>query len=162
MRHAFFEFFFLSLLATYVPVFTLHFFRYPAVSRHVVFSPRLPTSSAVYKVYGVKDDIDTNVKLQPGDLTPSRLRTFFRVQIHKSLEVNENVLPYLWKRYSTLDVRYRSITFPGAESLVETREEGLYLLETYKSLERFAVNISERIKRILVARRVIEEADLSG
>lgn len=77
MRHAFFEFFFLSLLATYVPVFTLHFFRYPAVPRHVVFSPRLPTSSAVYKVYGVKDDIDTNVKLQPGDLTPSRLRTFF-------------------------------------------------------------------------------------
>lgn len=111
---------------------------------------------AIFKEYGVKDDMDTNAKLQPGDLTPRRLQRFFRYQIRAYLEANDNVLPYLWKKYSTLDPRYRSITFPGAESLVETQDEGLYLLETYKTLdERQGTNVSERIKRVLLARRVL-------
>ncbi|KAF9326159.1 hypothetical protein BGZ91_002083, partial [Linnemannia elongata] len=96
---------------------------------------------AIFKEYGVKDDMDTNAKLQPGDLTPRRLQRFFRYQIRAYLEANDTVSPYLWKKYSTLDPRYRSITFPGAESLVETQDEGLYLLETYKTLdERLGTN----------------------
>ncbi|KAG0330782.1 hypothetical protein BG000_011459 [Podila horticola] len=100
---------------------------------------------SLYKEYGVKDDLTQNVKLNPGDLTPRRLQTFYRANIHKYLENNTSVEPYLWKKYSTLDTKYRSITFPGAESLIDNKDEAEYLLDTYKCLdERLGTNDHER------------------
>ncbi|KAL1918505.1 uncharacterized protein VTP21DRAFT_3165 [Calcarisporiella thermophila] len=111
---------------------------------------------SVYKEFGVKDDLSLQSKIAPDDLTPRRLQRFFRVQIKDYLEKNETVYPYLWKKYSTLDKNYLTTTFPGAESLVETEEEALYLIETYKELDkRLGTNITERIKRVLLARGVI-------
>ncbi|KAG9319190.1 hypothetical protein KVV02_003032 [Mortierella alpina] len=111
---------------------------------------------SLYKEYGVKDDLTQNAKLNPGDLTPRRLQRFYRANIHKYLENNAAMEPYLWKKYSTHDVNYRSITFPGAESLIDNDQEAEYLLETYKCLdERLSTNIHERVKRVLVARKIL-------
>ncbi|KAI8093642.1 uncharacterized protein BX664DRAFT_330219 [Halteromyces radiatus] len=117
---------------------------------------------AVYKEYNVRDDLGLQSKIQPGELTPRRLQRFFRVQVKDYLEKNEEVVPYLWKKYSDLDLRYRSVTFPGAESLVETKEEGLYLLKTYQRLDHLlSLSISERIKRVLLARKILDIRDLT-
>ncbi|KAG0048749.1 hypothetical protein BGZ83_006329 [Gryganskiella cystojenkinii] len=111
---------------------------------------------SIYKAYNVQDDLALTTKLQPGDLTPRRLQTFYRANINKYLENNPAVEPYLWKKYSTHDVKYRSVTFPGAESLIDNTQEAEYLLETYKVLdERLSTNIHERVKRVLVARKVL-------
>lgn len=116
---------------------------------------------SVYKEYGVRYDLTLQSKIEPGELTPRRLQRFYRTHIHKYLERNSDVYPYLWKKYSNMDVKYRSITFPGAESFVESKDEALYLLETYKNLDmRLNTNISERIKRVLVARGIIKPYDV--
>jgi hypothetical protein len=110
----------------------------------------------LYYEYGVKSDLHQNAKLQPGDLTPRRLQRFYRYQINKYLEENDAVLPYLWKKYSSSDLRYRTITFPGAESMVESLEEANYLLATYTELDtRLGTNISERIRRVILARGIV-------
>ncbi|KAF9285847.1 hypothetical protein BGZ74_001410 [Mortierella antarctica] len=110
---------------------------------------------SIYKEYGVKDDLAQNGKLNPGELTPRRLQRFYRHQIHNYLE-NSEIEPHLWKKYSTHDTKYRSITFPGAESLIDNEQEAEYLLDTYKCMdERLGTNIHERIKRVLVARKIL-------
>ncbi|KAG0349194.1 hypothetical protein BG005_011107 [Podila minutissima] len=107
----------------------------------------------VFKKFGVKDD--DNARLNLGDLTPSRLQRFYRYQIHKYLE-SSKIEPHLWKKYSTHDTKYRSITFPGAESLIENEQEAEYLLNTYKCVdERLGTNIHERVKRVLVDRKIL-------
>jgi len=115
----------------------------------------------LYKEFGVKDELQQSAKLELGDLTPRRIQRFFRVQIQSFLEQSKDVSPYLWKKYSTHEERFRTITFPGAESLVESKEEALYLVQTYAELDlRMGTNIQERVKRVLFARKLLTIADL--
>jgi len=115
----------------------------------------------IYKEYGVHDDLSLNSKIAPHELTPRRLQRFFRVQIKEYLLKNDHVFPYLWKKYSTLDSKYRVITFPGAESLVETKNEAAYLLQTYIHLDqRAGTNIAERVQRVLLARGILTMHDI--
>ncbi|KAF9975693.1 hypothetical protein BGZ75_000424 [Mortierella antarctica] len=110
--------------------------------------------SGIYKMLNVQSDRKQG--LTPGDLTPARLQRFYRAHIHKYLETNTSVEPYLWTKYSTHDVKYRSITFPGAESLITSKEEAQYLLDTYKCLdERLNTNIHERVRGVLAARQIL-------
>lgn len=116
---------------------------------------------AVYKEFGVRDDLSLQSKLEPGELTPRRLQRFFRVQIKDYLEQNPEVYPELWTKYSTVDPQFRTVTFPGGEALVETREEGLYLLETYRKLDQLLeTTLSERVKQVLLARKVLDAKDI--
>jgi len=116
---------------------------------------------SLYREFGVKDELQQSAKLELGDLTPRRIQRFFRVQIQSFLEQNKDVSPYLWKKYSTHDDKFRAITFPGAESLVESKEEALYLIQTYEELDqRLGTNIKERVKRVLFARKLIHISDL--
>jgi len=111
----------------------------------------------IYKEFGVKSDLQQNAKLSPGDLTPRRLQRFYRYQIHQFLEENVSVFPYLWRKYSTLDPKFRTISFPGAESLVVNQLDVDYVLEIYAELDkRLAVNISERIRRVFLARGLMK------
>ncbi|KAI8093640.1 uncharacterized protein BX664DRAFT_330216 [Halteromyces radiatus] len=115
----------------------------------------------IYKEFDVRDDLSLQSKIDPGELTPRRLQRFYRVQINEYLLQNPHIAPYLWKKYSTLNEEFRAITFPGAESLVANKEEGLYLLETYKTLDnRLELNIAERIRRVLLARGIITIKDI--
>lgn len=110
----------------------------------------------VYRSFGVKYQLEQGAKLQPGDLTPRRLQRFFRFHIHDYLEKHPETYTYLWKKYSDNNLVYRSITFPGAESMVETEQEAHYLLTVYHELDkRLGTQIAERIKRVLIARKLI-------
>jgi hypothetical protein len=110
----------------------------------------------VFKKYGVHTEFTLGSKIAPDDLTPRRLQRFFRLQISKYLEKNNEVFPYLWKKYSTLNLKYKHICFPGAESLVVKEDEAMYILETYKTLdERLGTDVSSRIRRVLAARGII-------
>lgn len=113
----------------------------------------------VYALYNVKSDLDS--KIQPSDLTPRRIQRFFRKQISDYIKDNEKVLPYLWKKYSTLDKRYRHTTFPGAESLIITdKDEAVYLIQTYEELDRrMETEITERIKRVFMAKGILSSDD---
>jgi len=110
-----------------------------------------------YKQFDVKDDLGQSAKLELGDLTPRRLQRVFRYNIHNFLVKNEDVAPYLWKKYSTHDLKYRTVCFPGAESMINDKEQAIYLINVYKDLDlRLGLNITEKIKRILVARKIFQ------
>jgi len=109
--------------------------------------------ATLFKESDVKCDLSLASKIGPNELTPRRIQRFFRFQVYRFLEVNKSVLPYLWRKYSNRDVRFRSTTFPGAESLLTEKEEIDYLLSTYQFLdERNNTKIHERICRVLEAR----------
>ncbi|CAO3648135.1 unnamed protein product [Cunninghamella echinulata] len=93
------------------------------------------------------DDLSLGSKIAPGDLTPRRLQRFFRVQISKYILDHHEIVPYLWKKYSNLDNKYRHLTFPGAESLVENKNEALYLMDTYTELDKkLNIDVNLRLK----------------
>jgi len=106
----------------------------------------------LYKECGVKIKLSLNTVLAPGDLTPRRLQRYFRYEIKDFIE-EKNLTSYLWRKYSSHNDKYKSITFPGAEHLVEDHGEILYLLEAYSHLSELTqTKIVDRIVRVLIAR----------
>jgi len=101
----------------------------------------------------VKWNIDKNSKLCESDLTPRRLQRLFRYHIKTFLMTNSDISPYLWRKYSTKDEAFRSVTYPGSEHAITMQAEADYLIETYNNLDLLHdTNISLRIKRVLLAR----------
>jgi hypothetical protein len=106
----------------------------------------------LYVKCGVKIKLGLGANLGPGDLTGRRLQRFFRKQISEYIKKTRTA-SYLWRKYSSHDERYKHITFPGAEHLVETEDEITYLYGTYLQLDlRLGTHIAERIERVLNAR----------
>jgi len=107
----------------------------------------------LFSELGVKMYSNLSDKLAPNELTPRRIQRFFRVQIRNYLEANPSIYPYLWRKYSTRDIKYRHTTYPGAESCLTQEDELEYLIQTYKELDqRNETRINERICRVIEAR----------
>lgn len=111
----------------------------------------------IHKLYndcGVKTNLTLNTVLQPDDLTGRRLQRFFRQQISDFIK-ETGTASYLWRKYSDQNVLYKHLVFPGAEHLVEQKDEQEYLLAVYHSLDlRLNTKISERIERVYAARGI--------
>lgn len=106
----------------------------------------------LYKECGVKTKLEQGSILKPNDLTGRRLQRFFRKQISQFLVKNETS-SYLWRKYSDHNSLYKHLVFPGAEHLIETNEELIYLFDVYRNLdEKLKTNIAERIHRVYNAR----------
>lgn len=113
----------------------------------------------IYKEMNIKDK--PNKDLRPGDLTPERLRRFYRLHIYEYIIKNPNIYPLLWKKYSTVDIKYKAITFPGSEYLIEDKIDGFYLLKTYINLDKKkGTDITKQIKKILLNRCVLDTKDI--
>jgi hypothetical protein len=109
----------------------------------------------LYKKCNVKIKLELGAVLEPGDLTGRRLQRFFRKQISEFIK-KSGTASYLWRKYSSHDERFKHVTFPGAEHLVERDDEVAYLFNTYVNLDaRLNTHISERIERVLNARGFI-------
>jgi hypothetical protein len=106
----------------------------------------------LYKQCGVKTKLNLGAVLLPEDLTGRRLQRFFRKQISEYIKAN-NTPSYLWRKYSDHNEAFKHLVFPGAEHLVESEEELVYLYSVYKALDqRINSKISERIHRVFNAR----------
>jgi len=111
----------------------------------------------VYKKLGVRMDGTLGSQLKSSELTPRRVQRAFRLVIKEFLDSHEDESSYLWRKYSTHDMRFRSICYPGAEHLIDDPDEINYLIETYENLdERQGTKISERVKRVFIARNLIK------
>jgi len=97
-----------------------------------------------------------NDKIDPGALTPRRLIRFFRFHIGIYLETNKSSSSYLFRKYCpVVNDETRSYIYPGYEHQVETKnlDNARMLYYTYLRLdEKLGTKISERIKRVLLAR----------
>jgi hypothetical protein len=100
-----------------------------------------------------------NEKYLEDDLSARRLLRLFRFQIQKFITEN-NRPSYLWNKYADKNKennKYISICFPGAEHIIETSDEGEFLLTTYARLdEQMNTKFRSRLKRIFIARKIFD------
>lgn len=100
----------------------------------------------------IKYSAEINSKYNPNDLTARRLVRLFRYLIQ--IYIEEKQTPsYLWSKYSTREKKFLSTCFPGAEHLIEKKEEADYLVQTYEKLdEAKGTKFVERVKTVFLAR----------
>jgi len=114
----------------------------------------------IFQKTNVKFNKSLDEKYKDDDFSVRRLLRFFRYQIQTFI-TKSNRPSYLWMKYSDKNLTYMNICFPGAEHLVETKEEANYLLQTYAKLDS-ALNTKFliRLKRVFIARGVFSPLEL--
>ena len=110
--------------------------------------------SDIFDENGIKYFSDLNSKFEPNELTARRLVRLFRYLI-KEFIVKKQKPSYLWTKYSTHDLKYQTICFPGSEHLIEKTDDAKYLLETYGKLDEIQnTTFKARIESVLRARKI--------
>lgn len=124
----------------------------------VVLNGEVIDINTLYNDCGVKTNLTQSTVLQPDDLTGRRLQRFFRQQISDFIK-ETGTASYLWRKYSDQNDLYKHVVFPGAEHLVENKDEQQYLFSVYQTLDsRLNTKISERVQRVFAARGIILSA----
>jgi len=109
----------------------------------------------IFNKYNVLYNMNQNEKYNDEQLTARRLVRLFRHQIVNYI-TKTNKSSYLWNKYSDHDLKYIGICFPGAEHVLESKDEALYLAKVYKKLdERLNTKFVDRLKRVLTTRGII-------
>jgi len=116
----------------------------------------------IFKKYNIKYMEKINEKYTDDELSARRILRLFRYQIQEFI-VRTNKPSYLWLKYSNKDIKYINICFPNGEHLVETKEQALYLLNTYYTLDiNLNTKFVERLKRVYIARRIFNPLEIQG
>jgi len=114
------------------------------------------TLTSLFDKYKIKYNEKINVKYLEDELSARRLIRLFRFQIQKFIIQNKRP-SYLWSKYANkIKIEYMSICFPGGEHLVETKDQALFLLDTYGQLDiAQQTKFRDRLKRVFIARNII-------
>jgi len=102
-----------------------------------------------------------NSSLSDDDLTPRRMVRFFRFHVQNFI-VQNNRPSYLWLKYANKENKdLVKICFPGAEHVVKNKEEALFLLKTYESLDNILkTSFCVRLRRVFVARGLLNPDEI--
>jgi len=111
----------------------------------------------LFKKYNIRFLDPINAKFSDDELSARRLLRLFRYQIQKFI-IENNRPSYLWFKYADKsNVNMVSICFPGGEHLIETQEEGLFLLNTYGKLDvAQGTKFRQRLQRVFIARGIFD------
>jgi hypothetical protein len=118
----------------------------------------------LFRDIGVKSDNTLGSLLAPDDITPRRLQRIFRAHVHRFLELNLHTHSYMFFKYSDHNNKFRTITYPGAEFMITTKEEADHLIRCYEKMDRDlqlrgqSHGIKDRVLRILLARNLYSES----
>jgi len=112
----------------------------------------------IFSKYNIKHLEKQNSKFKDDELSARRLIRLFRCQIQKF--IIENKRPsYLWLKYANKNEntsKFLSICFPGGEHVLETKEEAIFMLDTYGNLDSIMnTKFRARLKRVFIARGVL-------
>jgi len=115
---------------------------------------QLLSIATIFQKNHVKYNNAKSALLKEDDITAQRLCRFFRYNIRDYI-LNTGAEPYLWRKYSPRNPKFRHICFRGAEYIDElNEEESEYLYNAVKTMdERLSTNVSERIIRVYDAKK---------
>jgi len=124
---------------------------------HVKFADKIINIDEFFISNNISTKFILGSKLKPNELTPRRLIRFFRYSINDFIKRNLKVQSYLYKKYcAEKNEVNRLFIYPGFENIADPKEDIKkipVLLKTYKYLDdRKGTNISEKIRRVLMAR----------
>jgi len=110
----------------------------------------------VFTKYNIVYNKGINEKYDKDTISARRLIRLLRYHIQKFV-INANRPSYLWLKYSANNKDMIKICFPGGEHLVENKEEAIFLLDTYKTLDTsLGTKFQKRLERIFIARKILE------
>jgi len=109
----------------------------------------------LFQKYNIRYIETANAKYKEDDLSARRLIRIYRYQIQSFIEKNQKP-SFLWNKYSTREKKMINTCFPGAEYLIQNKDEAKYLLETYRNMDKkLNTKFVDRLKRVLTARGII-------
>jgi len=109
-------------------------------------------------VYGKRE----NEKYNDDLITARRIVRLLRFHIQQFV-IQNNRPSYLWTKYSMQDKSMIPYCFPGAEHLIENKEHGIYLYNTYKKLDdKLGTKFCDRLKRTYLARNLFTPLELQN
>jgi len=111
----------------------------------------------LFKKLNIKWNEGINAKYVDDELSARRLIRLFRFQIKLFIEKNDRP-SYLWTKYANKDKKeFMSICFPGGEHLIKTREEAIFLIDTYRKLDEIQnTKFVDRLRRVFIARNILD------
>jgi len=110
----------------------------------------------IFSKYNILYNKNINEKYSKDILSARRLTRLLRFHIQKFILINKRP-SYLWLKYSNHNKEMVEICFPGGEHLVDTKEQAIYLLETYKYLDScLNTKFEKRLERVFIARKILE------
>jgi len=116
----------------------------------------------IFDKYKILYNRNINEKYDDDTLTSRRLFRLLRFHIQEFI-IKNNRPSYLWNKYSIKDKNMIPYCFPGAEHLVETKEQGIYLYQTYHNLDlKMNTKFSDRLKRTYQARNLFTPLELNN
>jgi len=109
----------------------------------------------VFTKYNINYNKSLGEKYEKNTLSARRLVRLLRYHIQKFI-TDTSRPSYLWQKYSNRSTEMINICFPGGEHLVESKEQAVYLLETYKNLD-LVINtkFQKRLERVFIARGIL-------
>jgi hypothetical protein len=109
----------------------------------------------IFNKYKIIHNQNINEKYDKSTLSARRLIRLLRYHIQRFIMEAQRP-SYLWLKYSDRNPSTVAICFPGAEHLVETSDEAIYLLNTYKNLDlQLNTKFLKRLERIFIARKIL-------
>jgi len=117
-----------------------------------LYKDQIVNIAKIFQANNVKYNNPNNAILKEDDLTPGRLCRFFRFHIKSFIE-QTGAQSYLWRKYSTKDVKFLNICFRGAEYLpLDDLQKG-FLITTIQTMDvKLQLNVHERLERIFQAK----------
>jgi len=114
------------------------------------------TLQDLFQKYKIKYNEIINSKYIDDELSARRLLRLFRWQIKQFIETHDRP-SYLWTKYADkTNKKYMSICFPGSEHLIETKDEAIFMLNTYKKLDdQMNTKFVTRLRRVFIARNIL-------
>jgi len=116
----------------------------------------------VFDKYDILYNKKIGEKYGKDSLSARRLNRLLRFHIQRFI-IESGRPSYLWLKYSDQNKDKISICFPGAEHMIENKEDAKYLYDTYKKLDSLiGAKFCERLKRVYIARKLYEPQDFSN
>jgi hypothetical protein len=115
---------------------------------------------SLFEKLNISHNKKLNEKYDKDTLSSRRLLRLFRYHIQNFI-IKNNRPSYLWLKYGDNNKDKASVCFPGAEHIIDNKEDAIYLYKVYKNLDNIMkTRFCDRLKRVYIARKIFTFLEL--
>jgi len=116
--------------------------------------------SDIYNRLSIQYNRNLNEKYEDDTLSLRRLIRLLRFQIQNFI-ITQNRPSFLWMKYSDKNLNKIAFCFPGAEHLIDNREDALYLMTAYGNVDKLLnTRFVPRLCRVFIAKGLLSPLEV--